>query len=120
MAEIISHNSPEQDANEKEFLRRYNEVRENLEDLLGFKLSNIELVGLKRIIEEVINQVDQERREHTSFMDRISDYYAEIYSRWFPQFLDIRYDELPRDKEGNLDGATKEYLRRKHEEQHLI
>ena len=119
MTELHPNNSEEYLLEDKEFTQHYNEVREAIERDLGFQLSNIELVGLKIITKEVIRQVEEERREHVSGMDRISDYFGEIFARWYPQFLGVRYDELPF-KKGPLDDATKEYLRRKHEEQHLI
>lgn len=120
MPETINHASPESSANKEKIQSFFNETRLGLEELLGLKLTNIEFVGLKRVVEAVVNQVEQERREMTSATDRISDYYIEIYNRWFLHFYDMRYEDLPLDNKCNIDEATKEYFRRKQAEQYLI
>lgn len=112
--------SQEQIEERKEITKRYNQISAKLEKKLGFKLTNIELIGLRRIIEEVIREVKKGKEEKLGFMNIPMDYYGEIYSRWFPEFLDIRYDELKFDEKGNIDDFTKKYLKMKHEEPHLL
>lgn len=101
---------------DKKILDAYQDHLDVLQNFIGFELTEIEKIGLMRIVEEVLKQVETERRENISTHDRISDYYGEVLSRWFPHFYDIRYEDLPL----KLDEATREYLRRKQQEAHLL
>lgn len=99
-------------------LSLFNECKDSLEKMMGIKLSNIESVGLKQITQEVVRSISE---DGAGFMDQVGSYYAEIYDRFLQNFYDgIRFDELPTDKQGNFDDATKEYFKMKQKEKHLL
>jgi len=100
----------------------FEENKEFIEKNCGITLSNIELVGLRKITEEVLKEFyKQEKDANPEGPESLSwiDPNKEIPGRFFLEFYDLYMEDVDRLMEENSDEIFKEYFRRKQTSLHL-
>ena len=114
-------------AEKEKIMKEYEDAKENIEKFSGLKLSNIELVGLKKITGDFMKKMVNDKIRGISGENRLVPY-EEIPARFFWEFYGIRQDEFnslfPADEDGKghstVKESTKKYFQKLQEERHLI
>lgn len=124
MNEKIEQNNPEKEKNDeeekikKDIEGRYKEAIEDIETLIGLnKLSNIELVGLREITENIVRKVYQERKnQKSSGFNNVSNWSEEIINGFLQKFYDCNFYDL----EAFSKEERMKYFQKKQDEMHLL
>ena len=119
-------------AEREKILEEFEYQKKYIEEITGLTLSNLEAVGLRKITEEVMQQMAQERIEGVSG-HTIASPVEEIPARFFLEFYDIPAGQFwklfpSKLKSGDIvdkesfkpTELTKEFFRREQEKKHLI
>ena len=106
-------------------LAYFNETKDFIEESCGIKLTNIELVGLRKITEGTMEEAYRQETEkdlNPNKPESLSDIdpRKEIPARFFKEFYDLDPADLDRLVEENSDEIFKEYFKRKQASLHLI
>lgn len=104
---------------DKEIFQR---MQGNMEEAYGIKLSNIELVGLKKITKKVMKDYYRSKDSGGAYDEIVPK--LEIEERFLRAFYDMTVNDFYqffRDENNEISkDKIKTYFRKKQEEQHLI
>jgi hypothetical protein len=107
-------------AETEKILQEFQEAKISIEEMTGLSLSNIELVGLRKITENFMKELVEQKIAGAKETMLPAD---EIPARFFLEFYDMdpgTYIELTSNESGNFNELEKEWFRIEQERRHLI